>query len=77
MGFFFFFLPWEKDCDCCCIMLTALKDVIVVVMLSTCLSVGYFGLGCHDPSHSNNKNKVILPDTESFTCFGTFFFEKR
>lgn len=63
-------------CDCCCVALTVLKDVIAAVMLSTHLSVGYFGLPCHDPSHNNN-NKVIVPDTKSFTCFGTLSFEKR
>lgn len=69
-------------CDCCCIMLTALKDVITAVILSTRLSVGYFGLGCHDLSHNNNKDvntpltvSVVL-DTESFMCFSTFSFEK-
>lgn len=80
MGAFFSF-SWKKDCDCeCChIILTVLNSVIASVMLSTHLSVGYFGLGCYDPSHNNNNNnnKGIVLDTESFTCFGTFSFEKR
>lgn len=55
-------------CDYCCIILTALRYVVAAVMLSTLLSLGYFGLGCHDPSLKYN-NEVIVPDPESFTYF--------
>lgn len=48
--------------------------MIEAVTLSNLLSVGYFGLGCHDPSLSNST-KVIVPEAAGFTCLGTFSFE--
>lgn len=70
--FFFVFFLLKRIvpvCDCCCIILTALKYVVAAVMLSTLLSLGYFELGCHDPSLKYNNNQVIVPDPESFTYF--------
>lgn len=59
--FFFssFFLLERKIvpvCYCCCIIPPALKNVVAAVMLSTLLRLGYFELGCHDPSLKYNNN---------------------
>lgn len=73
VGFFLGRSIASAVCDCC-IIIIALKDMIEAVTLSNLLSVGYFGLGCHDPSLSNST-KVIVPEAAGFTCLGTFSFE--
>lgn len=42
-------------CDCCVITI-ALKDMIEAVTLSNLLSVGYLGLGCHDPTQQQQES---------------------